>query len=54
MAEWFGISREAVRLWLKDGIPTDRALEVEEATVRCKPPVTAAEVLEHARQRKTE
>ena len=32
VANRFSVSTETVRLWLKNGIPTDRALEVQEAT----------------------
>jgi hypothetical protein len=49
VAERFGISIEAVRLWLKNGIPTDRALDVEEMTRRTKYPITAAAILQYAR-----
>ena len=48
-AERFGVSREAVRLWLKSGIPTDRALDVEEMTRRTKYAITASEILQYAR-----
>jgi hypothetical protein len=49
VAERFDISSEAVRLWLKNGIPTDRALDVEEMTRRTKYPITADEILKYAR-----
>lgn len=50
VADRFGISREAVRLWLLNGIPADKALDVEEATKRTKFPISAIEVLRYARQ----
>lgn len=51
-ASAFGVTAEAVRLWLKNGIPADRALDVEEAT-RGKPfAITATEVLHYARRQR--
>ena len=50
VAKHFEISREAVRLWLKNGIPADRALDVEEATRGTEFAITATEVLQYARQ----
>lgn len=52
IAEHFKISREAARLWMKNGVPTDRALEVEELTAKMEDPITADEVLRFARERK--
>lgn len=52
VAEHFGISREAVRLWLKNGIPPDRALEAEEVTEGTRFEVSAKEILQFARQQK--
>ena len=49
VAKAFSVTREAVRLWLKNGIPPDRALEVEE---RSGGEVTAMEVLNYAKQQK--
>jgi DNA-binding transcriptional regulator YdaS (Cro superfamily) len=51
VAKHFSVTREAVRLWLKNGIPPDRALEVEERT---EGEVTAMEVLNYAKQQKDE
>lgn len=48
----FGVSNEAVRLWLKNGIPPDRALDIEEATRDAEYAVSSKEVLEYARQAK--
>lgn len=48
VASAFGISREAVRLWVKNGIPADRALAIEEAT---RGRVKARDVLVFARKR---
>jgi hypothetical protein len=52
VARQFGVSPEAVRQWLlpENGIPTDRALDVEEATRKWEAPITSKEVLEYARQ----
>jgi hypothetical protein len=52
VAARFEISIEAVRLWLKKGIPTDRALDVERATVGTGYAVTALEILQYARQQR--
>lgn len=46
----FDVSTEAVRLWLKTGIPADRALEVEEATRGTKFAVRATDVLQFNRE----
>lgn len=51
-ASLFGISVEAVRLWLKNGIPADRALDVEEATRGTPFSITATEVLQYARRQR--
>lgn len=48
----FKVSNEAVRLWLERGIPTDRALEVEEVTKATDFAITATEVLQWARKQK--
>lgn len=51
--ERFGLkSNEAVRLWLKNGIPADRALEVEEVTRGTEFAISATEVLEYAKQQR--
>lgn len=52
VAEHFKVSREAVRLWLKNGIPPDRALEAEDATRGSAFEISAIDVLEYARQQK--
>lgn len=52
VAERFRISREAVRLWLVNGIPPDWALDVEDATRGSEFPVSALEILQHAQQRR--
>ena len=52
VAKHFNISREAVRLWVKNGIPPDRALEVEEVTRGTEFAITATEVLQYARHQK--
>ena len=52
VAQRFSVSSEAVRLWLKNGIPTDRALDVEEMTRRTKNPITAAAILQYARMQR--
>lgn len=45
----FRVSIEAIRLWLKNGIPADRALEVEEVSRKTRFLVRANEVLHYAR-----
>ena len=45
IAELFGMKRQAVLYWKQNGIPTDRALEVEKKT---NGKITAMEVLEDA------
>lgn len=45
----FGVSIEAIRLWLKNGIPVDRALDVEEASRKTRFAVTSSDVLHYAR-----
>jgi hypothetical protein len=52
VAAKFRVSREAVRLWEEKGIPTDRALDVEEQTRGTEYEITAREVLEFQRQRR--
>jgi hypothetical protein len=49
----FGLkSNETVRLWLKHGIPAERALEVEEVTRGTDYAITATQVLEYAKQQR--
>lgn len=48
----FDVSSEAIRLWLKSGIPAKHAMAVEEATATWEHPISAKEVLEFARQTK--
>lgn len=48
----FEISSEAVRLWLKTGIPADRALEVEEKTQGTPFSISATDVLEFQREQR--
>lgn len=52
VAERFSVSIEAVRLWLKSGIPTDRALEVEEETKGTEFAISANEILQYNRAKK--
>lgn len=52
VAERFSVSNEAVRLWLKHGIPADRALDVEEATRDTPFAISATDVLQFARHQK--
>jgi DNA-binding transcriptional regulator YdaS (Cro superfamily) len=49
VARQFDITREAVRQWIEKGIPTDRALEIEELT---EGDISAEEILKAARKRK--
>lgn len=49
IAEIFGVTREAVRLWMNHGIPADRALEAE---TRTDGYITAVEVLKFAQSRR--
>jgi DNA-binding transcriptional regulator YdaS (Cro superfamily) len=49
IASQFNVTREAVRLWMKHGIPETRALEIEEAT---RGYITANEILRFARDKK--
>lgn len=49
VARRFDITREAVRQWFERGIPTDRALDIEEIT---DGEVTATEILKAARKKK--
>lgn len=46
-AAWLGIHEETLRLWLRDGIPLAKAIEVE---TRSNGVVKAEEVLREARQ----
>ena len=48
----FDVSSEAIRLWLKSGIPAKHAMAVEEATATWEQPISAKDVLEYARQAK--
>lgn len=48
-AKRFNVSSEAIRLWLVKGIPTDRALDVEDVSRGTDFSVTATEVLEYAK-----
>lgn len=50
-AKRFKVSREAIRLWLKDRIPPDRALDVEQETAGSEHAVSALEVLRYAKWR---
>lgn len=45
----FEVSSEAIRLWLKNGIPADRALDVEEVTRGTQFTIAATDVLQYAR-----
>jgi hypothetical protein len=48
----FSVSGEAVRMWLKNGIPPDRALDVEDGTRETAFPISAMEVLLFAKQQR--
>lgn len=52
VAEHFKVSTETVRLWLKNGIPPERALEAEEGTRGTEFAITAIEVLLYAKQQR--
>jgi hypothetical protein len=52
VAAAFDVSSETVRLWLKHGIPEDRALDVEQRTKKLSDPITALQVLEWRRDQK--
>lgn len=52
LAERFDVSVDAVRAWLKSGIPADKALDVEEATMGTCFEISATEVLQFARAQK--
>lgn len=52
VAKHFKVSREAVRLWLKTGIPAAWALEVEDATRGSGFDISAMQVLQYARQQR--
>ncbi len=53
VAAAFEVSSEAVRLWLKQGIPADRALEAEEKTRgKGRYAVSAIEVLRYAKEQR--
>lgn len=45
----FDVSSEAIRLWIKHGIPADRALEVEEVTRGTDFEVAATDVLQYTK-----
>lgn len=47
-AESLGVSGETIRLWLRDGIPLERAIDVERDTSGA---VTAEQVLQAAKDR---
>ena len=49
IAKLFSVTRESVRLWMKNGIPADRALEVEEVT---HGDIPANDILKFARDRR--
>ena len=49
IAAKFGVTREAIRLWFRDGIPVTRALQIEQATDGY---VTASEILKFAAKKK--
>lgn len=49
IAAQFNVTREAIRLWMKNGIPPNRALEVEERTSGY---VTASDILRYAGSQK--
>jgi DNA-binding transcriptional regulator YdaS (Cro superfamily) len=49
VARRFDITREAVRQWIDKGIPTDRALDIEELT---SGHISAREILRAARKRR--
>jgi hypothetical protein len=51
VADEFDVSTESVRLWLKHGIPADRALEVQDATKSLKDPIAATDVLKFLQAR---
>lgn len=46
-AHGMGVTTETIRLWLKNGIPLDRAIEVERKT---RGFVTAEEILKYAKK----
>lgn len=52
VAAAFEVSNEAVRLWLKNGIPPDRALDVEERTKESADPISADDILRFSRRQK--
>jgi len=51
VARHFGKTKQAIRLWLRDGIPTSNALEIERVTNGA---ITAREILEFAEKAKAE
>lgn len=46
-ANAIGVTTETIRLWLKNGIPLDRSIEIERKTQGF---VTAEEILRHAKK----
>jgi hypothetical protein len=48
-ADVLGVTVETIRLWLKNGIPPNSALDVEHRTNRL---ITAEEVIQEERQRR--
>ena len=52
VADLFGISIESVRLWLENGIPADRALEIEEITRGTPYAIGAVDILRFRQQRR--
>lgn len=48
----FDVSREAIRKWLLNGIPTARAVEAETKTKGKRNAVKAAEILQYHAERK--
>jgi hypothetical protein len=44
-----GVSEETIRLWLRDGIPLDRSIEIEKKTEGF---VTAEEILKWEKKRR--
>ena len=52
VAERFSISIESVRLWLENGIPADRALEVEEITRGTSYAIGAIDILRFRQKRR--
>lgn len=53
VAARFGVTNEAVRLWLRDGLPAQRALDIEEATKGTEFAISATEILQYDRTQRT-